>query len=71
MVVTAIVVVCVIVVFYVWAKRSRTRFNAEETARMRAKSRRRWSEWLDDDKKKTAERQHDETWVEYQERKRR
>jgi hypothetical protein len=68
MVVAAVLFLCVIVAAYVFARRKRTKFNAEETARVRAQARRRWSKWLDGDK---PEPPHDETWVEYQERKRR
>lgn len=48
-------------------KRRRAKFDAEQTARTRA-ARRRWSGWLDG---KRPEPPHDETYVEYQERKRR
>jgi hypothetical protein len=59
--------VIVVAIAYVLMRRRR-RFNVEETARLRARARRRWSEWLDG---KGPEPPHDETWVEYQERKRR
>ena len=67
MLIAAILLVCIVAIaFAVRAQRRRAKFNAEATARVRA--RRRWSNWLDTSQ---PERPHDETWVEYQERKRR
>jgi hypothetical protein len=67
MLIAALVLVCVLAAGFVFVKHRRKKFNAEETARMRARARRRWSKWLDGQ----PEPPHDETWVEYQERKRR
>jgi hypothetical protein len=64
---TALIVVVVIGAFYLFMKRSREKFNAEETARMRARARKRWAERLGG----KGDDPHEETWVEYQERKRR
>jgi len=67
LVAAAVLLVCVVAIWFVArAQRRRARFNAEATARLRA--RRRWSNWLDTSE---PEPPHDETWVEYQERKRR
>jgi hypothetical protein len=64
----AIIVICLAVIAYaVVARIRRAKFDAEETARIKA-ARKRWSKWLEGD---GPEPPHDETWVEYQERKRR
>lgn len=68
MLVAALVVFLAVVIAIAYFQRKRAKFNAEATARMRAKSRQKWSKWLDDG---PPDKQHDETWVEYQERKRR
>jgi hypothetical protein len=68
MLVAGSLAVCALVIAFAYAKRRRTKFNAEATARMRAISRRRWSQWLEEGK---PEPPHEETYVEYQERKRR
>jgi hypothetical protein len=68
MLVAVIVLVCVLATGIAYLKHRRSKFNAEATARMRARSRQRWSQWLEGDK---PEPPHDETWAEYQEKKRR
>jgi hypothetical protein len=68
MLVPAIVLVCLLAIGIAYLKYRRNKFNAEATARMRARARRRWSQWLEEGK---PEPPHDETWAEYQEKKRR
>jgi hypothetical protein len=68
MLIAVLILLCLALAAGVYfAKRRREKFDAEQTARTRA-ARRRWSNWLDGEK---PEPPHDETYVEYQERKRR
>jgi hypothetical protein len=68
MVVVALALLCAVIAAYAFVKYRRRKFDAEQTARIRARARRRWSKFLDGER---PEPPHDETWVEYQERKRR